>query len=521
MRLERRRDRAIMPLLLVAAILIAALQSFSTGAAQGEGEAKRLTIGTLADISTLHPIRVSDIPSRQVMRQVFDALVDIDYEGVPQPVIAREWEISDDGMTYTFHLRDNVLFHDGTPLTADDVAFSLEAILDPEVASPDRARFELIEQVNVIDDFTVEVVLNKPSAPFIVALDDARIMPRHVVEAVGHDQFGRNPVGSGPFAFVSWQPDDRVVLESFDGYFAGASPLDEVVIRPIPEVSVRVAELETGQVDLIIDIPPHSVESLQNHPNITVMQEPGANYHFWAFNETVEPLDDVRVRQALAKSLNVEAIVQIVASTIAVPAKGPLPPGGWAYNPDLEGLTYDPAAARELLQDAGLPDGFTLTLSIDQNEQRMQAAQLIQAMAGEVGVNVEIEVLEWGTLVDRIFSGNYESTIVWIPRVFEPNELLYTQFHTSGINGRNFTGHSNPEVDELLDRGLLVTDQAERAQIYQEAEELIVESATMAFLWHEYSLGAVRDHVTGFRPHPRTGMIYLHAPWGVTVDVDR
>lgn len=484
-------------------------------------EPTELVIGAAADPTSLHPIRISDGPSRRVMRQMFDALVDIDFQGNVVPLLAHSWDISDDGLVYTFYLNKGVTFHDGTGLTAADVLFTLESILDPSVESTEAPRFALISELRTIDDYTLEITLSEPSAPFIVALDDARVMPRHIVQEVGHNAFGRQPVGSGPFRFVEWIPDQQVVLEAYPAYFGGEPSLDRLVFRTIPEGSVRMIELEAGSIDITLDIPPHHLATLEADPDIRIERSVGGNYHLWAFNNAIEPFDDIRVRKALAMAIDKQAIVDLVLSGVAEPAKGPIPPGSWAYNEDLVGYSQDIERARELLAEAGYPDGFSTTILIDQDETRRQIAQIMQAMLQEVGVTARIEILEWGTFTEQLFGGNYETLIVWRSRGFEPDELIYTQFHSSGLGGRNFGAFADPRVDELLEEARRVTDQNERAEIYNEVEGIIVESATMEYLYHELSLAAMQNYVTGFTPHARDVLMHIYTPWGVDVAVDR
>ncbi len=296
--------------------------------------------------------------------------------------------------------------------------------------------------------------------------------------------------------------------------------MDRVQFRFIPEGSVRLAELEAGGVDLIAGVPAPDLRRLRVSLLVDLHEVIGTNYRLIAFNTSVKPYDDVRVRQAIAMAIDKKKLVDVVWQERAVLAEGPLPPTSWAYDERFRGHPYNPTRARQLLAEAGLAGGFEMNYLISESEELRREAPLLIDMLRPLNITVKVTVVDFPTLLQRLLRAEYDTLRVGWTTNPEPDSLLYSPFHTSAIGGFNFTKYRNPRVDELLDRGRTITNQAERVRIYREAQRLIVQDAPMVFLFHEKRTYATRKAVVGFKPHV-SGWIVLKTPYGIDVKTAR
>lgn len=478
-----------------------------------------IIIGNNADAKVLDPHLSTDLYSSRVYSQIFETLVVTDFAGEYTPNLATDWTIEEGGKVWTFELREGVKFHDGTDMTAEDVKFSFERLKDPETQSPHRPDFAGIETIEVLDDHTVKVTLAEPSGVFISGLLSGYVVPKHLVEEQG-EEFNKNPVGTGPFTFVEWVPDDRIVLEAFADYWGGAPKPERLVYRPIPETSTRVVELETGGINIMGELPGQEIERLEGEDGLTLDSIIGTNYRLLGFNTSREPFNDPLVRQAIAHAIDKQKLIDVVYPGVAIPAEGPIPPTSWAYDESFKGPQFDVEKAKELLAQSSRPDGFETTLMVSEGEIGQRDAVVIQSMLAAIGITVKIETVEWGTFLDRMTtSRDYDMLRVGWTVTGEPDSLLYNVFHSSS-DQFNFTEYRNAEVDDLLDEGRRETDQAERIKIYQQAQEIIVEEVPMIFLYHERRVVAYTDDVQGFKPHP-SGGFFFKTVYGADVGIDK
>lgn len=477
-----------------------------------------MIVGNNADAKVLDPHLSTDLYSSRVYDQIFENLVAVDFEGRYVPVLATDWEIQEDGKVWVFNLRQGVKFHDGEEMTSEDVKFSLERIKDPATNSPHRPDFAGIEAVETPDDYTVKVTLAEPSGVFISALLSGAIVPKHVVEQDA-EGFNTHPVGTGPFKFVEWVPDDRIVVEAFEDYWGGRPKLDRLVFRPIPETSTRLVELETGGIQLTGEVPGQELERLENTEGIGVDSVIGTNYRILAMNTSRAPFDDPLVRQAIAHVVNKQQLIDTVYPGVAIKAEGPLPPTSWAYDENFKGRDFDLDKAKELMAQSSHPDGFETTLMVSEGEIGQRDAVVLQSQLQAINIKLNIETVEWGTFLDRMTSRNYDMLRVGWTTTPEPDSLLYNVFHSTSQQF-NFTAFNNPEVDRLLDEGRRETDMEERAKIYQQIQQIVVDEAPMVFLYHERRIVAFDDAVTGFKPH-LSGAFLFKTDFGADVGFDR
>jgi peptide/nickel transport system substrate-binding protein len=375
-----------------------------------------LIVGQIAEPKALDPAAVTAVNDFRILVNIFDGLVRYkDGTLEVEPALATDWTISEDGTVYTFTLREGVQFHDGTPFNAEAVVFNFERMLDEDHPYHTTGPFPLafffsaIESVEALDDNTVQFTLNAPYAPFLsnLAYPTGLIVSPNSVETHGAE-VGRNPVGTGAFAFVEWRSNEAVVVEANADYWDGAPGLEAVVFRPITDANTRTAEMLAGGIDLMVEVPPVALSEFQNDA-FKLYEQAGPHVWFLILNAKEGPFADVRVRQAANYAINKEAIVNDVLEGTAEVAAGPTPPAfAWAYNEALEPYPYNPERARELLAEAGV-EGAELTFYVTEGGSGMldpvAMGTAIQADLEAVGLDVNIETYEWNTFLGEVNPG--------------------------------------------------------------------------------------------------------------------
>ena len=477
-----------------------------------------LIVGQIAEPKALDPAAVTAVNDFRILMNVFDGLVRYkDGTLEVEPALATDWTISDDGTVYTFNLREDVTFHDGTPFNAEAVVFNFERMLDEDHPYHDTGPFPLafffsaVESVEARDDTTVQFTLNAPYAPFLsnLAYPTGLIVSPASVEEHG-EEVGRNPVGTGPFEFVEWRSNEAVVVEGNPDYWDGAPGLEAVVFRPITDANTRTAEMLAGGIDLMVEVPPVALSEFEGD-GFTVHEQAGPHVWFLILNAKEGPFADKRVRQAANYAVNKEAIVNDVLEGTAEVAAGPTPPAfAWAHNPDLEPYPYNPERARELLAEAGA-EGAELTFYVTEGGSGMldpvAMGTAIQADLDAVGFDVTIETYEWNTFLGEVNPGLEGKAdmaeMAWMTN--DPDTLPFLTLRSEAFpdqGGFNSGYYSNPEVDELLEAARVETDQEERARLYREMQEIVQEDAPWVFVANWKQNAVTSDRVDGFSLQP-------------------
>jgi peptide/nickel transport system substrate-binding protein len=492
---------------LVVILVLAMFAGVALGSAHSAPRADTtLRIGLEAQPTTMDPGLSTDVYSSQVFSQILEGLFVLDPQGVPQPALAASWTASSDERVWTFSLRRNVKFHDGTDFTSDDVKYTIDRILDPETKSPNRGLLAEIASVEAVDRHMVRITTRNAFAPMLTNLAiGAYIVPRAAHTRLGRD-FARRPVGTGPFRMVEWVADDRIVLEAFPDYWNGRPALDRLLFRFVPEASVRLAELESGGIDLIAGVPAQDLRRLRVSLLVDLHEIVGANYRLY----------DVRVRRAIAHAIDKKRVVDVVWPGRGVVAEGPIPSTSWAFDERFRGVGFDLPRAKQLLAEAGHPDGFEMNVLLSEAEELRREIALIIDMLKQVNITVKVTVVDFPTLLDRLLKANYDVLRVGWTTNPEPDSLLYSPFHSSAIGGFNFTKLRNSRVDELLDRGRRILDRNARIPIYREVQRIVVDDAPMVFVFHEKRVYATRKAVQGFNAHV-SGWIQVKTPFGTDV----
>lgn len=486
------------------ALLLVALSLLTVGCGKSDGGKSTAGKDTIivaqgADPKSLDPYGTTDSPAGRVTTQIFEGLVARDDEGNIIPSLAESWDIVDD-CTYVFHLRKGVKFHNGEEFKASDVAFSFSQIAVSPHASSIRASIDF-ENSKVIDDYTFEMKMTEPFGPILNHLCHqvmAIVNEKAYTEA--GENVGQSPIGTGPYKFVSWQTGDRIELTANEDYWNGVAKTKNVVFRCIPEIASRSIEVETGGVDVAISVQASELDRLESNPDVTVFRKDAPTTNFLAFTCKNSPMDNVKVRQAIDMAINKQAILDVVYQGTGLIATGPMSPGIWAFNTELPEHKYDPEAAKALLAEAGYPDGLKLSITCNEDQTRLDIAEMVQSQLAQIGVEIEIITLEWGAFIDKVYVGSMDMFgLGWTADTGDPDYALYASFHSSMHGeGGNMSFYSNPEVDRLLDLGRTSTDPEVRKQAYKEAQEIIWEEVPCVFLQNPEDLIAYNSNLKGF-----------------------
>lgn len=485
-----------------------------------------LIVGQIAEPKSLDPHVATALNDFRILMNVYDGLVRFrDGTLEVEPALAKSWTISADGLTYTFKLRDDVSFHDGSRFDAEAVKFNFDRMLDETHPYHDTGPFPLafffgaVEAVTAVDADTVEFRLTEPYAPFLsnLAYPTGLIVSPAQVRNHGRD-YGRHPSGTGPFRFVEWQSNARVVVERNPDYWGGPPPLEAVVFRPITDANTRVAEMLAGGIDLMVEVPPDSLSVFAKDPGFQVHKQAGPHVWFLILNTREGPFADRRMRQAANYAIDKRALVEDILQGTAEIAAGPTPPAfAWAHNDDLAPYPHDLERARALIAAAGQA-GAELTFYITEGGSGMldpvPMAAAIQANLAEVGLDVRIESYEWNTFLSKVnvgLEGQADmAEMAWMTN--DPDTLPYLALRTEAspdAGGFNSGYYSNPEVDRLLEQARRTTDQAVRADLYRRMQAIVHEDAPWVFIanWKQNAVTAAS--VGNFRLQP-SFLLLLH-----------
>jgi len=477
--------------------------------APGAPEAPRdvtLTVALSADPPKLDPHLSTAAVDRLVMNNIYDKLVDLDEKLNIVPELATEWQVSPDGTVYTFKLRQGVKFHDGTEFNAEVVKFNFDRMLDPSLNSPRRNEISMVKEVRVVDPYTVEIHLETPFTPFLGILTDRAGMMVSPAAVQQYGDLSEHPIGTGPFKFASRTKGDSVTLVRNEDYWQEGLPkASKVVYKVITDGNVAVANLQSGTVDILETrtIPDKLLPQLRQNPNLTVSVTPGLGHQGIWFNVTQPPFDNKWLRKAVEAAIDRETLVQVVFGEAATPAASPFPPADPYHDGYLP--KRDLSKAREYLARGGKPDGFSFTLSIGTGTEPEQVATVVQSMLAEVGIQANIQKLEFGKLLDDLDNLRHQAGLLgWSGRA-EADQNIYDFHYTNG--SLNQSGYSNPELDRLLDQSRVVTGE-ERKEVFRQVMAILREDVPYVYLYYPANKLAYRSDVVGLVNYP-DGMIRL------------
>ena len=425
---------------------------------------------------------------------MFDSLVGRDADSRIVPQLAESWRLVDD-TTWQLKLRRGVVFHDGEPFNAEAVRFTFQRVLNPEQKSPNRANMAEVARVDVIDDYTVNLVTRQPYAPLINRLLDFPMVPPKYVAEKGNQGMALKPVGTGPYRFVELVKDDRLVVEAFDRHWRGAPKIRRVVYKPIPEPFTRAAALRNNEVDLVTTIPPSLARELERAGGLRVQRVPSSWIIYLGLNALKKPLSDVRVRQALNYATDVDAIVKNVLEGNGRRLEGPLTPQMFGYDAGVKGYAHDPARARKLLAEAGYPDGLEITLESPAGRYQGDK-EIAEALGGQwqkAGFKPRVQVAEWGAYFKRYLGKQFQDAyLLGLGGPMQDGDELYNLVSSKGRG----LYYRNERVDALFDLGRGTMDTTKRRQVYRDLARAMVEDATWVFLLQQVDIYATRDRLS-------------------------
>lgn len=499
---------------------------------QGVSESKdggTLIFGRGADSVSLDPINVTDGESIRVTNNIYERLFVYDENLKLHGNLATDYKVAEDGKTWTINLKEGVKFHDGTDFNADAVVFNFERWMDKDNQYHDGdfsyypflyGGFKgdpghIVEYVKAIDETTVEIKLTKKTGPFIsyLAVPMFGIASPTAIKKYD-DEYYEHPVGTGPFKFVSWSRNDKVVLEKNKNYHVEGQPkLDELIFRVIPDNSSRLTSLQTGEIDMMDGLNPDAVEVVKKADGVDFVARPSFNMGYMAFNMEKEPFNDVKVRKAIDMAINKPAIIDAFFSGLADVATNAVPPNLWGYNDEVGPVEYDVEAAKKLLAEAGYPDGFDTKLFTMNNPrpympQPMKIAEAIQADLKEIGINAEIKTFEWATYLEKASQGEHEMALFgWTGVMADPDNFLFPNLSATNAEkpANNYAFYKNEEFTGLLQQARSTFEQDERAELYKQAQAIMFEDRPWAMLAHTTPPLALADYVEDFVPHPMSG----------------
>jgi len=474
-----------------------------------------ITVAVRSGPTTFDPLQAADEISQRLGQLIFDPLMQWGDDLRVHPALAERLD-NPDPLTYIAHLRRGVVFHDGRAFTARDVVYTFSPFLDPSFTSPVKGAYRQLASVTALDDYTVRFTLKEPFAAFPIQLP----LPPIVPDGSG-DAMRTRPIGTGAYRFVRYDSDDQVVLSAFDHYWGGVPKNRGIVVKVVPDDTMRGLELRKGSTDLVInDLPPDIVYQFEKTGRFAVNRSPGLDFSYLGFNMRDPIVGDVRVRHAIGYAIDRDAIIRDLRRGLARAAVGLIPDLGWAYEPDVLHFTHDPAYAKRLLDEAGYrdPDGdgplprLRLSLKTSTNEETRLQSAVIQEDLRRVGIDLELRSYEFATFYADVVQGNFQIfTLTWTGGALVDPDMLRRVFHSQQLppSGFNRGRYRNSEVDRLIDLATTAVDDDERRHFYREAQKLIAEDAPYVPLWHRTNVIVAQRGVDGLHATPMGDFTWL------------
>jgi dipeptide transport system substrate-binding protein len=467
---------------------------------------------------------------------IYNRIVEFERGGTKVvPGLAEKWDISEDGTVYTFHLRRGVKWHSTgrsfkptRDFNADDIMFSIERQWKEDhpffkVTSPNHSYFgdmgmpKLLKSVEKLDEHTIRITLNQPEAPFLadLAMPFAAIQSKEYADAMlkagTPEKIDQEPIGTGPFYLIQYQKDAVIRYRAFNDYWGGKAKIDDLVYSITPDASVRWAKLQKGECHVMPYPNPADLDAIRKDANVQLLDQPGLNIGYLAYNTTKKPFDDVRVRKAINMAINKKAIIDAVYLSAGVAATNPIPPTLWSYNDQIKDDPYDPEGAKKLLAEAGFPNGletdlWAMPVQRPYNPNARRIAELMQADLAKIGVKAEIKSFEWGEYRKRLQAGEHQMGMLgWTGDNGDPDNFLHTLLgcdSAKSASGSNVAKFCNQPYDDLVVKAKRVSDQAERTKLYQQAQVIFKQQSPWFTIAHAVQLKPVRKEVVDFKLSP-------------------
>ncbi|MBR5268333.1 MAG: ABC transporter substrate-binding protein [Lachnospiraceae bacterium] len=480
-----------------------------TPSTEGKNVRTDLVMCQMADVVTLDPPESTDSYSNTIINLVFDTLIDMDENSQFIPGLAESWEVSEDGKTIVFQIRENVKFHNGETLTPSDVKFSLDRA-KYEIAQS-KAMLESVEEILCDDEaMTVTLKMVEPSAAILVNLTEGAMHIQNQKFVEEHpDDINQHACGTGPMMLEEWHINDYVMLKRFDEHWAGTPVTTSIKVRVIPEPTSRTIALEAGEIDWLAGVNSIDIARVTENEDLVTREVPGSSIVYISFNHNKAPFDNKLVRQALHHAADKESMIQVVYEGYALPGESPFPNimPFWKSNP----YEYNLETAKALLAEAGYPDGLGRTIELGvSSDERNRMAQIFQADCAKIGVDIKIELMEFGALMEHC-DGNQDLIMLGWGHATNQDRTMRMNFHSStiGPNG-NRSWLNNPEIDALIDAGAVEMDQEKREKIYHELQDVIAEEVPWIPLLQQITVYGMNKGLEGITWYNRGGGYYAN-----------
>lgn len=482
-------------------VLLALAMLSGLGGPESAAQEDKIVLAFNLDQNTMDPHmhfqRVGILMNIQMYDSLLHKTPKLEYE----PSLATSWQALNE-TTWEFKLRQGVKFHNGDPFTAEDVKFTFERVLDPATKSPQYGNIRAIKEVKIIDAHTVHLLTDKPFPLLLERVVFFPIIPKTHYEKVGMQAFGDSaPVGTGPYKFAEWKRDQFLRLERFDEHWRGKAPIKTLIIRVIPETSTQIAELKTGGVDMIRNLSPDLIPDLKAHSNTYVSTAPILRTHYVSLDMREPPFNKKEVRQAANYAIDRQAIVDKLMGGLGRTVPTIINPMAFGYDPKVEGYSYDPKKAKELLKQAGYPNGVDITLHTGTSEAfNRQLAEAIAEMLTDVGLRTNLKIWDPGPAWNKFFQGEGKATNGFIGSwgyysTFDADAILHPLYHTEpgGWVGKWYT--RVPGLDELIDAGRTTVNKDARLATYAKIQRLLKDEAPSIFLYHQHDMLGLNKRV--------------------------
>ena len=488
----------------------------NTSNVQPQAAAKmNVNFGLTGDPQSMDPSKTTDQMSKAVWYQLYDTCIMRDNDGNHFPGLAESWDISDDGKILTLNIRKGVKFHDGTELKAEDIAFSLGLLCDsPQTTS--KMVSMTSDRINAVEEYTVRIDLEAPFGAILDVLScDTRIISKNAYESLGAEEYNKHPVGTGPYKFVERKTGEKIILEANEDYWRGSPKIKTITFKIMTDSNTAVLALEKGELDFLSHAPLTSRQSLINTDGIKWYETDLAGNVYIVFNQDSPIFGDPIVRKAIAYAVDKDEMVLGAVEGNGTPQSTMVPPCDAGYVSGFEDVPYDPEKAKELLAEAGYPNGFSFKTITQENATYRKPTEVLQGQLRKVGIEMEIDVLERGTFNDQMHASNFDMLVGhWTTPIPDGYFIMYTLMHSSNIGNQNFSRINDPELDTQLDMIKNSTDSEERLEAFRKADEIIQEKTLFIPLYTFKAACAANEELQGVTPDPVYKFQVFDYYWG-------
>jgi len=518
--------RILIVLLLIVAVCVAVGTFAEAGSKKDtRPDGGSLSYGEYGRPATLDPITSNEMISLRLTELIFNGLVGINEKQVIVPELAEKWDVSSDGRTYTFYLRKDVLWHpkegeEAKPFTAEDVVFTYKIMMHPKTITPLKVRYEFIDTVEKVDDYTVKFTLKRPILNALAKFS-FKIIPKHgpanPTYLTRDDHFVQNPIGTGPYILKNITAEREIILVANENYFKGRPHIDKFVAKPFADQNIMTQALMFNAIDMIVLVNPRDLPEIQGDKRFILQPYNALSYSFFGYNVRNPLLTDKRVRKAFTYAVNRQEMLDSFFNGQGTIISGPFAPGSWAYNLDVQPIPFDPEKAKALLQEAGFTqgaDGFlqkdgkklSLSLKVPIEKESEAVKRVVLAFKNylkNIGADIRVEFKEWQAWKEDVFL-DHEFDIIFASWVFDDSADISSLFHSGEIGDwkNNFGGYSNPEVDGLINESKLTLDHEKRRTINRKLHAILAEESPYTFLWTLTNYAGYQKKIRRVAIHP-------------------